>query len=571
MAAKTLTFTLIGKDGSASKAIQGVGRSAAGLTKVFAGVGAAIAGAFAVARIVNFAKATVTEFAEAQDAQNRLSFAFAQFPSLLNANIEGLRTLNEELARKTKFDDDAYAAGQATLAQYGLTEGQLKDITPLLADYAARTGKELPDAANDLGKAIFGQGRALKEVGIDFEDAGSAGANFDQIVSGLRTQVGGFAESEGATFVGQLAILKNGFGEVKERIGGLFAPALLLISGILYDKVLPALDTLVDKIGPDVQEFFENGAVVVGGFFDALAKSSNAGNMDALSEFFDGLADTMPIFAIFKTVGDVLGPLLPKLAEGFSELGAVLTSEGVIDALVQLVEKALPPLVDLLIAAAPLIPPLATVLTAILIPALQSATGYIGMLSTAFKFLTGEFSSAEFFSALEDLPGPVGVAFGLINDYVFGALESVADSINGFLSVFEDLVNGVNGLLGIPGRVRFTRIQFNDPRVGPVNTDGRPGQGGGNRAMAAGGIVKASFGGIPAVVGEGLYDEAVVPLSPRNLAAMSGGGGGGVTVNVNVPGGFVSDKRGLAQFVTRAIRDEIKRGGVSPRWNGVTA
>ena len=564
MAAKTLTFTLIGKDGSASRAIQGVGRAAGGLTKVFAGVGAAIAGAFAVARIVNFAKATVTEFAAAQDAQNRLSFAFAQFPSLLGANIEGLRTLNEEMARTTKFDDDAFAAGQATLAQYGLTEQQLRDLTPLLADYAARTGKELPDAANDLGKAILGQGRALKEVGIDFQDAGSAGANFDQIVSGLRQQVGGFAASEGATFVGQLAILKNGFGEVKERIGGLFAPALLLISDVLYDSVLPALDTLVDKIGPDVQEFFENGAVVVGGFFDALAKSSNAGNMDALNDFFDGLADTMPIFAIFRTVGDVLGPLIPKIAEGFSELGAVLTSEGVIDSLVQLVEEALPPLVDLLIAVAPLIPPIATVLTAVLIPVLQSATGYIGMLSTAFKYMTGEFSSGEFFSALEALPGPVGWAFGLINDFIFGALDSSADVINGFISTFEGLVNGVNGLLGIPGRVRFARIDFNDPRV-PQGFDGGAGGGAPARAMFAGGIVKAAFGGIPAVVGEGLYDEAVVPLSPRNLAAMSGGGGG-LTVHVTVPGGFVGDERKLSQVITAAIRNGVKRGDIGRGW-----
>lgn len=567
MASKTLTFTLIGKDGSASKAIQGVGRAAGGLTKVFAGVGAAIAGAFAIKRIVDFAKSTVTEFAAAEAAQTRLSDAFTRFPALADTSVAALRNLNEELMRTTRFDDDALAAGQAVLAQFGLTGKQLEELTPLLADYAAKTGQDIPTAAEQLGKGLMGQTRALKSIGIDFEDAGSVTENYALILAGLRTQVEGFANQDAATLIGKLEILKNGFGEVKESVGSLFAPAVGELSDLIYDKVLPSLDQLVERVGPRMKAAFEDGAELVGSFITALSDSSLAGNTKALSDFFDDLAAKVPAVAVLKTIFDTLAPVMPILAEGLSELGAVLTSEGVMEALSTLISELLPPLVELLIAVAPLIPPIASFLSAVLVPALQAAAGNIGMVGVAIDGLTGKLTAEEFIGALESLPGWVGGAFKAVGDIVIGALRTVGDAINGFLDVFEDMVNGVRGLLGLPGQVHFARLSIRDPRANPSQSGYTPGGGGGgNRAMAAGGIVRASFGGIPAVVGEGLYDEAVVPLSPRNLAAMSGGGGGGINVTVNVPGGFVGDNRQLTQFITTAIRNGIKRGDISSSW-----
>ena len=44
--------------------------------------------------------------------------------------------------------------------QFGLTGKQIEDLLPLVADYAAKTGKDLPDAATTLGKALLGNTRA---------------------------------------------------------------------------------------------------------------------------------------------------------------------------------------------------------------------------------------------------------------------------------------------------------------------------------------------------------------------------------------------------------------------------
>jgi hypothetical protein len=202
----------------------------------------AIGGVAAAKGVFDFAKGSIAAFTDAEQSAAKLDDAFQRFPKLADTNAAALRKLNSALERKTKFDDDATASGQAVLAQFNLTGTQIQTLTPLLQDYAAKTGQDLPAAADVLGKALLGKGKALAAVGIKFKDAGSVAANFDQIIGGLRTQVGGFAEKEGATAAGKAAILKNQFGELQEKVG---------------EKLLPVL-TKLSEIGLKIVEFFSN-------------------------------------------------------------------------------------------------------------------------------------------------------------------------------------------------------------------------------------------------------------------------------------------------------------------------
>ncbi|GAA1787863.1 hypothetical protein [Agromyces lapidis] len=265
MATKSLTFDIYGRDKTASKTMKGVGREAESLGKKFSGVakGIGMAAAAGIAALTvaatAFAVESVKAFAEAEEQQRKLEDAFERFPALADTNIEAIRRMNSALAKKTRFDDDAIAVGQAQLAQYGLTGEQLKDLTPLLLDYAARTGKDLPTAAGDLGKALLGQGRALKDIGIDFKDTGTVAGNLAQLVAGLGSQVSGFAEKDAATAAGQLEILRNRFGEIQEKIGEALMPALGKLMDFFESDVMPGLEDfatwLADTGIPAVQEF----------------------------------------------------------------------------------------------------------------------------------------------------------------------------------------------------------------------------------------------------------------------------------------------------------------------------
>ena len=187
--------------------------------------GVVAAGAILVG-LGKFGADSVAAYGESEQAQAGLALAFEQFPALADSNIASLQAINAELARKTGFDDDSTAAAQASLAQFGLTGEQIAELTPLMADYAAKTGVDLVTAAEQLGKSMLGQGRSLRAVGIDYQDAGSVAGNFDQVMAGLNTQVAGYAETMGGTAVGQTSIFKDQIGELQEMVGAKLLPAL---------------------------------------------------------------------------------------------------------------------------------------------------------------------------------------------------------------------------------------------------------------------------------------------------------------------------------------------------------
>lgn len=189
------------------------------------------------AAAVKFGIDSVKAYTEAETAQNKLTASYKKFPKMADVPLSKLKELNSTLAKKTKFDDDATASGQAVLAQFGLTGKQIAKLTPLLQDYAARTGKDLPTAAKDLGKSVMGQGRALKNIGLNFEDTGSKADNLKQLIGGLREKVGGFASKEGKTAAGRSEILKNQFGELQETVGGALMPTLQRLVGVLLTVV----------------------------------------------------------------------------------------------------------------------------------------------------------------------------------------------------------------------------------------------------------------------------------------------------------------------------------------------
>lgn len=198
----------------------------------------ALGGAFASRKIIQFGQEALRTYNEAQSAVLKLNQAFEQSVALQGRSTERIDALADATLRLTRFDDDQVRAAAAQLAQFNLTEQQLLELLPLVQDYAARTGTDLVAASTTLGKAMLGQGRALKNIGINFKDTGTQAGNLEQLMAALNEKVGGFAEREGKTAAGQAAILSNEFGEMKEELGRVIAQGLtpmLKITTVLAD------------------------------------------------------------------------------------------------------------------------------------------------------------------------------------------------------------------------------------------------------------------------------------------------------------------------------------------------
>ena len=232
------------------------GKKFGGLKKFAAGAGAA-AGLLAV----KFGQDSVAAFKDAEQSSAALDAALKKFPKTSDVTRASLDKLNLAMSKKTVFDDDAFASGQAVLAQFNLTGKQIEDLTPLLADYATKTGKDLPTSATMLGKAMMGNTKALKALGINYKATGNAAADQAAVTELLRAKIGGAAEAMGNTAAGKAAILNNQYGNLQEKVGA---------------KLVPALNRLAD-VGLKVVDFMDrNGRVLkplligVGAFVAAI-------------------------------------------------------------------------------------------------------------------------------------------------------------------------------------------------------------------------------------------------------------------------------------------------------------
>jgi len=211
--------------------------------------------AVSAAAIIKFGSDSVKAFKEAEVAQAKLTQAYAKFPKLADVNIGAMRAMNSELQKVTVYEDDATAAMQARLAMYDLTGQQLRELTPLVMDYASATGQDLASAGDAIGKALLGNTRALKSVGISYKATGDRAKDYAAIQSMLSEKVGGFAEAEGKTAAGQAARLANAYGDLQESVG---------------EALLPALEAVVDVLTPLTESFNElpkgakTAAVVIG-------------------------------------------------------------------------------------------------------------------------------------------------------------------------------------------------------------------------------------------------------------------------------------------------------------------
>jgi len=479
----SLVFNIIAKD-NASKHFSKL--------KTIAVASLAAVGAVAL----KFGADSIAAYSEAQEAQTKLADAYERFPKLANGNIEALRELNEQIMAKTRFDDDALASAQATLATFNLNEQQIRKLTPLMADYAAKTGKTLPEAASALGKSLLGSGKAMKEIGVRFKDTGNLGKNFDQIIFKLQDRVGGFAEKDAKTATGQTEMLKNQFGELQEKVGAKLVPALLKLVPVLQSTL-----AFIDRNGKTI-------AIVAGvlGTLVGVVWLVNAAvkAYTAVQVILNIAMSANPVGLIIIAIAALIGIIVLVATKTkffqfiWSHVWAFLKMVGAWFA---------GPFVNFF----------------------KRAWGFIsGLVVGYFNLVIGIWK--KIFSFIGAIPGKVrslskGMWNGII-DAFRGVINLVIRAWNALdFSVHVSVPSWVPGIGGMGFHI--------DDVVPDIPY------------LAQGGVVKASPGGTLAVLGEGGRDEAVIPLSR--------GGGGLGTQRV------VIELRGADEAFKRFFREILRK------------
>lgn len=507
----TVTVRFIGDAGPLQKTFKQVGDGAEDTHKRISGMGSKISGVFtslgaatAAVGIAKFGADSVNAFKDAEQASLRLSQAFSKSPALIGANVKEFENLAAVLQKKTKFDDEAIKSGEAVLAGFNLTGDQIKELTPLLLDYASRTGKTVPDAATDLGKALLGQARALKAIGIDFKDTGSTAGNFAELVGGLREKVGGLATKEGKSASGQMAILKNQFGELQEKVGSALVPILTKLASIVLSVV----------------EFFQHlpGPIQI----IVVAAAGLAIGLVALSAVFSAVGTVAAAFGVIMTVA--LGPI-----------GLIILAIAALAAAAYLVFKNWDTIVTFFSG-------LWDTVYGVFRDAVDAVIGWVrdhwpivvGILTGGIGFAVAMIIRHwdDIVSFIGGIPGRLASIGSTMWDWMIDAFKG---AINWIIRAWNNLD------FEIPG-FNFGPVHFGGFTLGMPDIP----------ELAQGGIIKRPT---LAMVGE-RGPEAVVPLSRLN-------GMGSPTFNFP---NYVGDKRELEDFMVRILaRNGYRNGGTGIR------
>lgn len=293
-----------------AKLKSGSDKTAARLTSI--GTKAALGG---VAVLGGLAKlATMSDEAEKQ--QMKLQNSIKNSDQAFSNGGKSLKDLAQNLQQVTAADGDAIVGAESLLVQFGLTESQVKRVTPLVVDLSRKMGIDLNQAAKLVGKSVEGNAGALKKLGINVDATKAKTDAFGATVDALSGSVGGFARQEGATFSGQIEILKNNLGDLGETVGkgaaSVFVDMASGLNGALgaANRLNPAIGETVGRVGA----IAATGATTVGtlmviaGQFNKLKDAAvNAeGGLTAFGKAGAAIAGVVVAVGAFETTAGIL-------------------------------------------------------------------------------------------------------------------------------------------------------------------------------------------------------------------------------------------------------------------------
>lgn len=183
---------------------------------------------------------------EAQQADQALARLESRLKNLGRIKeLEPLQKTVEELAQKFSYlDNDDLTNATEQLVTYGkVSEAQIKQLLPLIVDFAANSRISVQEATSAIVKGLEGNGKALKEYGINMKDAANETEAFALITEVLGAKVKGSAQTFADTQSGALAKQQQALRDQQEILGQRLLPLYIKLTsaGVALASVLAAI------------------------------------------------------------------------------------------------------------------------------------------------------------------------------------------------------------------------------------------------------------------------------------------------------------------------------------------
>lgn len=440
------------------------------LRESFAGVGAALSGAFgALGRaLLDVAKSVtgVTSQAEALDVFRSIcekvagaikavagfvqknAKAIAQLaPAALGAvgafkAFGFLRTFNPF----ARFEENADSALDGVTKSAGKNKsiianllkslgGALKNIFSGLGTAAAGLGKGLGDAFTGLGKTLTGLGKgastAFQGLGKALKVAKPANILALGVAIGVVVSALALLASQG----GGVASIVKGIGDA---IGTVVAAVITALSGALLTlaPVLPVITKALAELSPLITALGAAFATVAAAIGEAVAVIAEG--IAPIVEIIAGAVTEIGAILSDMIVGIVqaIAPFLPAITQMVTQITSVIANA--IVSIVQAIAPYFPEIQKMVTATVQGIEAICGAFTALvqqIAPIIESVANVIRALGDTI---------ANIFQGIGDLIAGVGEAIGAVIEGIGSAIADVIDAISGG---FEKVLNGIASLI----------------------------------------------------------------------------------------------------------------------------
>jgi hypothetical protein len=245
----------------------------------------AVAGAAAAAYAIKIGVDGVRAAVEDEASQKQLAEALKNTTNATDAQIASTEEYITKQQLAFGVADTKLRPALANLARATGDVGKAQQLTNLAMDISAATGKDLETVSLTLSKAYNGNIGALTKLGIPLDDAIKKSGDFNLVQSELVRLFGGAAKANTETYAGQLAIVTERVGELKESIG----VALLPTMKILLENV----NQVAKGFSGEDPEGLSNRARELAGNFEGNGANSLGGALRAVADAFGNLFSTV--------------------------------------------------------------------------------------------------------------------------------------------------------------------------------------------------------------------------------------------------------------------------------------
>lgn len=248
-----LEFLITAKD-EASEKLKGISANAKQIGATMTVVGGAITAAMGFA---------VKAAADAQVQMAKFDTTLKNSKGTTDA-VRSALLKAADATLKLGFDNEDAANSLAKFFQRTGSVTTAIKLNTVAMDLSRAKNIDLATAGTLVNQVLSGNGKVLKQYGIDLKEAGTPLEALNQ----LHEMTKGSSEAFSQTLQGQTEIMKQNFGELQESIGAILIPILT----DLFKKLVPIIDGIKawTEAHPELTKYIVIAAAAIGGLLVVL-------------------------------------------------------------------------------------------------------------------------------------------------------------------------------------------------------------------------------------------------------------------------------------------------------------